>query len=390
LVALVLTTWLYFTGSQIRALAVPLRANDLGASRFEVGLIAGVFALAAASSSTPLGRLSDHWGRRRVILTTTLTGGLASLLMARAPSVLWLYTLMALAGASTGGFLPTAMALTGDMVEEARRGQGYAWLTLSAHVGLSMGPAVGGFLLYHLHFGPTFVASALGFGLAWVLAWRFVVNSGIEEGTVGGSDDELVELVESEAHPGLPALLRNRRVVAVWVATIGLASGTGTIVSLIPLYAVEAGYLPQTIGLVLAVYSASNAAIRIPIGPLANNRRLRGVLIPGSLLVFALVLSQITRPGNPWLLAAWLAGGAMAVGTAYVCLLTELSDAVTAQLRGMAMGGYSTVLYLGFAIGPTITGAVAQSWGYAWGFSTVALLGVGGAVAALMVRVRAV
>jgi len=387
LVALVLTTWLYFTGSQIRALAVPLRANDLGANRFEVGLIAGAFALAAASSSTPLGRLSDHWGRRRVILTTTLTGGLASLLMAKASSVLWLYALMALAGASTGGFLPTAMALTGDMVEEVRRGQGYAWLTLSAQAGLSIGPAAGGFLLYHVQFGPTFVVSALGFALAWMLAWRFVANSEIEVGTIGASDDPPAG---SEPHPGLRALLRNRRVVAVWVATIGLASGTGTVVSLLPLYAVEAGYLPQTIGLVLAVYSASNAAIRIPIGPLANNRRLRGVLIPGSLLVFALVLSLITRPGNPWLLAAWLAGGAVAVGTAFVCLLTELSDAVTAQLRGMAMGGYSTVLYLGFAMGPTITGAVAQSWGYAWGFSTVALLGVGGAVATLLVRARAV
>ncbi len=373
MVALVLTTWLYFTGSQIRALAVPLLAADLGANRFEVGLIAGAFSLAAAAASTPLGRLSDHWGRRRVILITILTGGLASLLMSSLSTVIWLYALMALAGLSTGGFLPTAMALTGDTVPEAQRGQGYAWLTLAAHVGLSLGPAVGGVLLYRLDFSPTFVASATGFGLAWLLAWRFVFNASLDDAfglTVEGAASQ----DEPTSHPSLSDLLHNRRVVAVWVATIGLASGTGTVVSLLPLYAVEASYLPQTIGLVLATYSAVNALIRIPIGPLANDRARRGVWIPGSLLVFAAVLASVTQPGNAVWLSVWLAGGAMAVGTAYVCLLTELSDAVTPAMRGLAMGGYSTVLYLGFAAGPVITGAVAQAWGFTWGFGIVGLI----------------
>jgi len=388
LISIVLTTWLFFAGNHVRSLAVPLLAANLGVGRSQVGWFSTAFALSAAAASLPLGRVSDLWGRRRVILLMILGGGLASLLMAGVSTVVWLFVFMALSGLATGGFLPTAMALTGDTVPEHRRGQGYAWLTLSAHAGLTVGPIVGGILIQRAGFSSTFLVSAAAFAVAWIVAWRFITNAQEGKPAESPAAETAIESAPSSP-PRFSALLRNRRVIAAWLATLGLACGTGTITGIFPFYAIETSYMPQTIGLIMGLYSASNALIRIPVGPLANNRNLRNKLIPASLLGFALALALVPRQPNAVMLTVVLASGAVAVGTAYVCLLTEISDATSAALRGVAMGGYSAVLYLGFAVGPPVAGIVSQYYGYLWGFGAVSLLVVGGALATLLVQERA-
>ncbi len=388
MISIILTTWLFFVGNHVRSLAVPLLAANLGVGRSEVGWFSTAFALSAAAASLPLGRVSDLWGRRRVILLMILGGGMASFLMAGASTVAWLFVFMALSGLATGGFLPTAMALTGDTVPEHRRGQGYAWLTLSAHAGLTVGPIVGGILIQRAGFSPTFLVSAAAFAVAWIVAWSFITNAKGAELAERPSQETAPEGVRSPPPPRFSALLRNRRVIAAWLATMGLACGTGTVTGIFPFYAVETSYMPQTIGLIMGLYSASNALIRIPVGPLANDRNLRNKLIPTSLLGFALALALVPWQTSAVMLTVVLAGGAVAVGTAYVCLLTEISDATTPALRGVAMGGYSAVLYLGFAVGPPVAGIVSQYYGYLWGFGVVSLLVVAGAISTLLVQER--
>jgi predicted MFS family arabinose efflux permease len=53
------------------------------------------------------------------------------------------------------------------------------------------------------------------------------------------------------------------------------------------------------------------------------------------------------------------------------------------------MGGYSTALYLGLAVGSLALGPVIGRYGYALGFHTGAAVGVAGAVVAMVVWTRA-
>jgi predicted MFS family arabinose efflux permease len=76
-------------------------------------------------------------------------------------------------------------------------------------------------------------------------------------------------------------------------------------------------------------------------------------------------------------------------GTAGVAIGAALSHATTAELRGVVMGGYSTALYLGLALGSFALGPVITHHGYGIGFLIGAAVGAVGALVAAVLWLRA-
>jgi predicted MFS family arabinose efflux permease len=72
----------------------------------------------------------------------------------------------------------------------------------------------------------------------------------------------------------------------------------------------------------------------------------------------------------------------VASGLAFVAISVGLTASSTPALRGLVMGGYSTSLYLGFAVGSFALGPVITRHGYAAGFALGAAAGVVGALVA--------
>src|SRR5437016_4234525 len=63
-------------------------------------------------------------------------------------------------------------------------------------------------------------------------------------------------------------------------------------------------------------------------------------------------------------------------GIAFVAISVMLAGSATPTTRGAVMGGYSTSLYLGLALGSVGFGPVITHAGYAVGFATGAVAGV--------------
>ncbi|MBI4562004.1 MAG: hypothetical protein HY724_08155 [Candidatus Rokubacteria bacterium] len=61
---------------------------------------------------------------------------------------------------------------------------------------------------------------------------------------------------------------------------------------------------------------------------------------------------------------------------AFVAIGAALSEATTPATRGLAMGGYSTAIYVGLGLASISLGPVMVRWGYGAGFT---LAGVAGA-----------
>jgi len=72
LVAVCLLTFLHYVGAQMRGPILPLYAAAHGATATGVGFIVAAHMAVAAGGSIPLGRTSDVWGRRPLLL-----GGMA-------------------------------------------------------------------------------------------------------------------------------------------------------------------------------------------------------------------------------------------------------------------------------------------------------------------------
>ena len=105
LVLVCLLTFLHYTGAQMRAAPVlPLYAAAHGATATGVGLIIGAHMAMSAAGSIPLGRASDVWGRRPLLLGGMVVGIVTSLLLPLVEGDLALMTIYGIAGLGVAAF----------------------------------------------------------------------------------------------------------------------------------------------------------------------------------------------------------------------------------------------------------------------------------------------
>ncbi len=144
-VGTLLALFLAALDSTIVATALPPIARDLG----DFHLIAWVVTayLLTSTVSTPIvGKLSDLYGRRRMLLACLILFVGASALCALAPGMVLLIAARALQGIGGGGLMTLSQAVIGDVVPPRERGRyaGYfsvVWATASV-----LGPTLGGTL----------------------------------------------------------------------------------------------------------------------------------------------------------------------------------------------------------------------------------------------------
>jgi MFS family permease len=145
-------------------------AREWGFSPITTTVVFGVYAVAVLVSLLTLGRLSDHVGRRPVLLVAVIAQALTMLLFATASGVPELLTARVLQGVATGA----AAGAVGAAMLDLDRARGTLANAISPPLGTAVG-AIGSSLLVqflpaptHLVFlalGIVFVAQALGLAL---------------------------------------------------------------------------------------------------------------------------------------------------------------------------------------------------------------------------------
>lgn len=92
-----------------------------------------------------LGALSDHVGRRPVLLIAMLGSGIDFLAQGLSPNLAILFITRALNGIS-GASITVASAYVADVTPPERRAHGFGMLGAAFGIGFALGPALGGFL----------------------------------------------------------------------------------------------------------------------------------------------------------------------------------------------------------------------------------------------------
>ena len=131
-------------------LVVTFEHGDTASAARIYGVFGTVWALMQFVFSPVLGALSDRFGRRPVILLSSLGLGLDYLLMAWAPTLGWLFLGRVISGITAATFA-TASAYIADVTPPERRAGAFGMLGASFGLGFVLGPAVGGILG---HYGP--------------------------------------------------------------------------------------------------------------------------------------------------------------------------------------------------------------------------------------------
>lgn len=181
LFTIMLTSFLTpFTGSALN-LALPSLGKEFGASPAELGWVLGSFLLAAIVVLLPFGKLADRYGKRRFFIMGNAIFAAASLLAVFAPNMVSLLAIRGLQGIGSAMTFATSMSILTLVIPKERRGWAMGWNVAVVYTGLTLGPAVGGFLNFYYGWQSIFlVLAALG-GLAFLTARHFIQEEWYED-----------------------------------------------------------------------------------------------------------------------------------------------------------------------------------------------------------------
>jgi MFS family permease len=362
MVALYLAAGASFAALSARGLTVPLYAHDLGASRFEVGALFSVSTLAAALLSLPSGILVDRFGTRSLLGLSFLLAAISQLATAATPSVLPLFLWQVVAGLAAGAQQAALFSAVTEATPAGRLGRSMGWLTFSMQAGFFLGPSIAGISLRWLDIRTDIAVTTalLLFAIPGALA-----ASGTRQHTGEGFSLRLP----------LQALVRQPAFVPVTIGLIAVTLVWGTVGAFLPVFGKEALGLPSAeVGYLLALQAVVNGLSRLPGGRLVDRARHRWPIVFAGIIVWsaaAVVLGHLTGFVGP---AIVLVIGTPFMATAFVAIGVVFADLSSTSTRGVTMGMYGTILFVGLSVGPLVFGPVVQNAGYAAGFTACAVV----------------
>lgn len=349
----------YF-GTYMRFPVVPLYARSLGADTVLIGVINAAFLLTAGALSLPLGLIADRVGMKRLAGVGLLLLAASSFLLAVSSTphqLIWIYLF---SGAGLAAFGPTTMSYVAGISPPTHLGRSYGWYTTALYAGMSLGPAAGGFAAEAWGFPTVFILSGLSiFATFWVMCFflpraRHVMPARPRQPAIGRA-------VIREIGKNLPLL-------GTWLATAGGCFGLGVFITYLPLHAHERGLTYGQIGLVFAIQGLVNAVSRLPFGYLGDRVQHRSLLVVLGLLGVAVSLAGYGLSRRP--LHFILCAGAMGVsmGLAFTAVAALCVETAPPELRGVAMGGYNSAIYLSMMVSAAGLGPIIGLIGFEGGF----------------------
>ncbi len=357
MVAIFLIVFVGMMGTSLLAPLIPFYAARLGLTPEYITVIIGFYALCQFVAAPIWGQLSDRFGRKPVLLMTSLGQCLAFVMLAFADNV-WLLILSRAIGGICAGNLATAYAYVTDITTPENRSAGMGKVGAAFGLGFVLGPALGGFLaggdnLMTANFlAPALVAASIA-GLAFVCATFFLKESRKIDPNARRKKASLNPFGRFDVVAGNPGLL----LVLVLAFLLLLASAVreATIALWVhdqfELTSQQLGFLFAYTGLII---TALQGAV---LGGLSKRFGEENVLIFGIIAYGAGLASFVLFQNYPSLIMGTTLN---AIGTAVFsnALPTVSSKMAKADQRGLVLGVYQSTGSLARFIGPSFAGAI--------------------------------
>lgn len=124
---------------------LPFLVERFNFDALSLTLLFSAFAAAQFIAAPLLGALSDHWGRRPVLLIC-IAGTAASYILFAVATAPWLLFVSRIIDGLTGGVVSTAQAYIADTSAPANRAKNFGLTGAAFGIGFIFGPALGGSL----------------------------------------------------------------------------------------------------------------------------------------------------------------------------------------------------------------------------------------------------
>jgi EmrB/QacA subfamily drug resistance transporter len=399
LVGALIATFMPAVESSIVATAMPTIVGTLGGFH----LFSWVFAvpLLTMAVTIPLyGRLADIYGRKRVFFFGTSLFLVGTTLCGFARSVEVLICFRAIQGLGSGAIQPIAMTIVGDIYTPAERARVQGWTSSVFGLAAVIGPALGAYLVQHVHWSVVFWVN-LPIGFLAMLVFALYLPERLERREhridylggallVLGVGSLMLALVQANMigiagicglltfgvlvlvslflhekntpEPMLPLQLWRRRVVVLCnLAGFGAAATNMASTVLLPIYVQGVmGRSPAVAGMVIAALSVSWMFAAFIAGRLMIRTSYRLTAASGAVtLVIGAAMLVVLEPTSPiWWPAA--AGFVMGIGMGFcnTTFLVAIQATVQMHERGIGTSSQMFMRMFGQSVGAASFGAI--------------------------------
>lgn len=337
---------------------LPFYAEEFGASPTLIGLLVASYAAAQLVGAPILGRMSDRFGRRPILIIS-IAGTLIGFLMLGFANSLWMLFASRLLDGFTGGNISVAQAYITDITDEKSRAKGLGLLGAAFGLGFIVGPTIGGTLSVYGFALPAFVAAVLSLlallGVMFFLPESLTKEQRAELANQSREEFSFKNLWAAINRPRVGPLLNIR-------FFYGLAFATFT--TIFPLYALyrlsldaqATGYVLTYVGLLVVFVQG------FLVGRLANRYgEARLIFLSTVILTFAFFAWALVS--NLILLLIVLAPLAFAGGILNTLLNSSLSKSVYSEEVGGTLGLSASLESLTRVISPSAGGYLLGSVG---------------------------
>jgi DHA1 family tetracycline resistance protein-like MFS transporter len=344
-------------GIVIPVLPYYIEGTKFHASTRMVGLLFASYSIMQFVFTPVLGRLSDRYGRRPVLLISLLGTSLGFLILGFA-TTLWMLFAGRIIDGISGANISTAQAYIADITTPENRAKGMGMIGAAFGLGFTFGPAIGGVLSKWGISVPFIFAGCMAFANAILLYFTLPE-------TVTPDHPARASAAAGRGWGQLLAALKQRRltfVLSIYFLFITAFSIMTTSFALFTMYrfgydAAHNGYLFMYVGILGVVIQGGL------IGRLVKAFGELPLVLVGALL-FASSLFAIPFTGpNTGLITLLAVGGLFAVGNSLATpsLQTLASKSVGAGEQGGVLGVTQSVASMARVVGPLIQAALIYS-----------------------------
>ena len=355
LVPIGLITFAFNLGGGLVAPALPLYARTLGADYRDLGLIGASHGLAFALLTIPLGRASDRFGRRAILLLSGIGIGASAALYLVAGHVAGLAAGKLLEAAAWAAFWPTLEAWVAERFgTRAGAAMGVAYGAYAA--AFVVGSSIGGFVVEAFGLRAPFALYLATAGLSVILVAMLESGETADTQTARHAVAVTPRIVTTR-----PAWAQTRRALAYATGFV-YVYGLGTVLAFLPAYGADRALSPRGVGLLLGAYWIARVIGSLGAGRVSDALGPRLVLVPAMLAMVG-GAGLVVAPLGPWALFLGAVALGLAAGASAPTCVGLIADHVSAAERGTAMGLFEAACGVSILASGLLGGYAAEGLG---------------------------
>jgi MFS family permease len=340
-------------GEGLTAPAIPLYGDLLGASYSQLGFLMTGYSITYALMTVFSGRISDHLGRKKILLTSIVLAFVASSGYYFSTTPIALLVFRTLEGMSRGMLWPVSEAIVADNTSYEDRGKAMGNFSAAYGGGVAIGTLAGGYIMQYISLIAVFpfypLLAIIVFVAVFIGVQDTYNNISTHSSTIENIDKKNLSLVIKKIWP-------------VCFVGFAYAGFLYTLWGLLSKVADVFGVNHFGIGVIFTLFWLSRLSSFILCGRAVVFFGRKKVLMSGILFCFISAGIYIVASGFPFFISAAILGG-IGTGLIFPISITLVADLIHSEYRGFGMGFLELIMGIGMISQTAISGILGEFGG---------------------------